>query len=116
MSDYEREARKAHLDALREQGEALREALARLNERLFTGPECQGSCGGRVVSSAVGQPMGRIAGETGAPSENTRHMMDQARDAAETIRTELAAISNGDVAAYREALIAAGYTPFGGGS
>ena len=45
-------------DALREQGDALREALARLNERLFTGPECQGSCGGRVVASAVGPAHG----------------------------------------------------------
>jgi hypothetical protein len=68
------------------------------------------------VSSPVGQPIGRIVAENGPPSENTRHMMDQARGAAGTILSEVSALAEGDVEAYRQALITAGYTPFGGGS
>jgi photosystem II stability/assembly factor-like uncharacterized protein len=103
-------------ETLREQGEALKDALEALKRRLFMGPECQGSCGGAVVSSPVGQPIGRIVAENGPPSENTRHMMDQARGAAGTILSEVSALAEGDVEAYRQALITAGYTPFGGGS
>ncbi len=101
-------------DDLRQEGQDLREALRALNQRLFTGPECQGSCGGDVVADVIAQPIGRITGEDGAPSENTRTMIDQAVAAAETIRSELAAIIDGSVAAYRAALISAGYTPIGG--
>jgi len=101
-------------DALREQGETLRGELQALNERLFTGPECQGGCGGDVVADLIGRPMERVAGETGGPSANTIHMMNQARAAADTIESELEAISAGSVAAYTEALLEAGYTPFGG--
>jgi len=101
-------------DDLRQEGQDLREALRELNQRLFTGPECQGSCGGDVVADVIAQPIGRITGEDGAPSENTRTMIDQAVAAAETIRSELAAIIDGSVAAYRAALISAGYTPIGG--
>tara|TARA_B100000745_G_scaffold222034_1_gene148091 strand:- start:2514 stop:5567 length:3054 start_codon:yes stop_codon:yes gene_type:complete len=103
-------------DGLREEGQNLREALRALNQRLFTGPECQGSCGGDIVASVVDEPIGRITGEDGAPSENTRTMINQAVTAAETIRSELAAITDGSVAAYRAALISAGYTPIGGAS
>jgi hypothetical protein len=99
---------------LRQEGQGLWDALHTLEERLFTGPECQGSCGGDVVADVIAQPIGRITGEDGAPSENTRTMIDQAVAAAETIRSELAAIIDGSVAAYRAALISAGYTPIGG--
>ena len=102
-------------ETLRAQGEALRTELGVLDERLFTGAECQGMCGGDVVASAVGQPMGRITGGTGGPSENTRHMMDQAGAAADTIVSEITAVADGSVAQYRDALLAAGYTPFGVG-
>ena len=101
-------------DDLRQEGQGLWDALHTLDERLFTGPECQGSCGGDVVADVIPQPIGRITGEDGAPSENTRTMIDQAVAAAETIRSELAAIIDGSVAAYRAALISAGYTPIGG--
>ena len=56
----------------------------------------------------------RVTGETGGPSANTVHMMNQASAAADIIENELAAISDGPVADYRAALQAAGYTPFGG--
>lgn len=101
-------------DALREQGETLQSELRALNERLFTGAECQGGCGGEVVADLIGRPTGRITSDTGGPSANTMHMMNQARAAADTIETELSAVTGGAVSAYRTALQTAGYTPFGG--
>jgi hypothetical protein len=41
-------------------------------------------------------------------------MIDQAAAAAQTIRSEVDAVIEGKVAAYRAALISAGYTPLGG--
>jgi photosystem II stability/assembly factor-like uncharacterized protein len=99
--------------ALREQGENVRDAIRLLLERHFTGPECQGGCRGIVTAQAVGAPEGRIAGEVAAPSANTRLMIEQARSAAETIVGEIDALMNSEVASYRAALRAAGYTPFG---
>ncbi|MDX1495256.1 MAG: hypothetical protein R3253_14415, partial [Longimicrobiales bacterium] len=100
-------------DALREQGERLMEAIEELNRRHFTGPECQGMCRGDVTVQLVGAPMGRIAGEDGPPSENTRVMMEQARAAADEIVSEIQDLMSTEVEAYRTALLAAGYTPFG---
>jgi photosystem II stability/assembly factor-like uncharacterized protein len=100
-------------DRLREGGESLAQALEALDRRFFTGPECQGMCGRDVLFGRVRQPLGRIAQEGGAPSANTRIMMDQARAAAETIVGEIDALMDGAVTEYREALRAAGYTPFG---
>ena len=100
---------------LREQGEALQEAIRIVLERHFTGPVCQGMCRGLLTIQTVEAPMGRISGETGAPSGNTRTMMDQARMAADEITQDIRRVMDGDVAAYRSALRAAGYTPFRGG-
>jgi len=101
-------------DVLRAQGGALQSELRALNERLFTGGECQGGCGGEVVSDLIGRPTGRIAGETGGPSANTIHMMNQARAAAVTLEREVSAVLEGGVSAFRTRLQEAGYTPFGG--
>ncbi|MDX1647303.1 MAG: hypothetical protein R3304_09180 [Longimicrobiales bacterium] len=100
-------------DDLREQGEALRETVDALLERHFTGPECQGMCRGDPTVERVEAPVGRIADEDGPPSENTRAMMSQARDAARQILDEVESVMQTEVAAYRTALLAAGYTPFG---
>lgn len=100
---------------LREEGERVRESVRELQERHFTGPECQGSCGGPVTVRLVGAPMGRITGEQGAPSANTRTMIEQAREAAETITRDVSALLDTRVAAYRSSLVDAGYTPFGDG-
>ena len=99
--------------ALREQGRTLAASLTGIMERHFTGPTCQGMCRGFLTIQTVQAPAGRISGETGPPSENTRTMMRQAHEAAEIILADIAAIMDGDVAAYRDALRAAGYTPFG---
>lgn len=101
-------------DTLREQGRALRTTLNQAMEELFTGPECQGGCGREALASGVGSPMGRIMGESGAPSENTRTMMSQSAATASMLERRVSALMAGDVATYRQALIAAGYTPFGG--
>lgn len=98
---------------LRDQGARVRSAIRSLLERHFTGPECQGGCRGLVTVQRVQAPMGRIAGEPGAPSPNTRTMMQQAREAADLITGDAHALLTGDVAAFRDALRAAGYTPFG---
>jgi photosystem II stability/assembly factor-like uncharacterized protein len=98
---------------LREQGRILAASLTSLMERHFTGPTCQGMCRGFLTIQTVQAPMGRITGETGPPSENTRTMMRQAREAADLILADIAAIMGSEVAAYRDALRAAGYTPFG---
>lgn len=101
--------------ALREQGEAVQEAIEGLLVRHFTGPECQGMCRGDPTAGLVGAPMGRIRAETGAPSENTRIMMRQAREAADRIVSEVETVMDAQVEAFRTALLAAGYTPFGEG-
>ena len=98
---------------LREQGERLQQAVENVLQRHFTGPECQGGCGGDVTADLVRAPLGRIADERGGPSPHTRTMIEQARAAAQTITTEVDALMAADVAAYRTALQAAGYTPFG---
>lgn len=100
-------------DALREQGEALRDGIDALMEEHFTGPECQGMCRGRVTVELVGAPLGRITDEGGAPSENTRVMMRQATEAADRIVTDIRGLLDVEAEAYRTALLAAGYTPFG---
>jgi len=99
--------------ALREQGERLQTAIDALVQRHFTGPECQGMCRGDVSIGLVGAPMGRIADEDGAPSENTRIMMQQAQAAADRIVADIQDLLETQVEAYRTALLAAGYTPFG---
>jgi hypothetical protein len=101
-------------DDLRTQGRELLTLLRELMERHFSGPECQGLCRGDPTAGLVSRPLGRIAGERGEPSENTRHMMAQARQAAQTLRSDVTAVMDGEVARYRAALLAAGYTPFGG--
>lgn len=100
-------------EALREQGVSARDAVTEVLQRHFTGPECQGNCRGLLLSQLVGAPIGRISGDDGPPSANTRTMMRQARDAAETILADVRGVMETEVAAYRTALRAAGYTPFG---
>ena len=98
-------------ESLRTAGEELRAEARGLMERHFTGPECQGMCGGDPTAGAVRQPIGRIVGDQGPPSSNTRIMIEQAESAAATIGTDVDALFDGAVADYREALRAAGYSP-----
>jgi photosystem II stability/assembly factor-like uncharacterized protein len=101
---------------LRSQGQGVRAALEDLLVRHFTGPTCQGMCRGTVTARTVSAPLGRITGDPSGPSPHTRVMMQQARDAAAVILAEVEAVQEGALVQFREALRAAGYTPFGGGS
>ncbi len=100
-------------DALREQGEALADSLQALVEAVWTGPACPGLCREPVPADAVDRPIGALASAAGAPSENEEIMMRQAREAASDIEARVEAVMAGPVAAYRQALLDAGYSPFG---
>ena len=98
--------------ALREVGEDVLEELESVMRSLFTGPECQGLCPNRTLSRLVRAPIQRIVGDEGAPSENTRRMMEQARSATDEIVAGVSSIMDGAVAEYRERVRAAGLVPF----
>jgi photosystem II stability/assembly factor-like uncharacterized protein len=104
----------AEHEELRDQGIALREALRQALQRLFTGPECRGLCRFDVVADAVRAPMRALGSAEGAPSGNEEIMMRQAVEAAREIEEVVGSLMAGDVARYRDALLAAGYTPFSG--
>ena len=97
--------------ALREQGGELRDELTELNERLFTGPECQGGCSRSTVVSRVRAPMRKLNSALGAPTPTDRLAISYAEAALEELLGALASVMDGPVAAFRQALVAAGYTP-----
>ncbi|MEJ2204253.1 MAG: hypothetical protein P8170_09095 [Gemmatimonadota bacterium] len=99
---------------LREQGTSLQAALREAMERLFTGPDCRGLCSFDTVADAVRAPMRALGSAEGAPSDNEEIMMRQAENAAREIDEVVGSLLAGDVARYRDALVAAGYTPFAG--
>ena len=81
-------------------------------ERLFTGPTCQGICGGDTPASTVRGLGYGLGSSPGAPTPNERVKMDQARAAVERIVGEVNALFRDQVEPLRRALVAAGYTPF----
>jgi len=97
---------------LREAGEALRTALEEALETLFTGPSCQGICGGDPVASRIRRPLSILQSSVDAPSPNDRLAMAQAEEALREVIAAVNALFEGDVAEYREMLRQAGYTPF----
>jgi hypothetical protein len=99
---------------LRDQGTGLREILQQAMERLFTGPECRGLCRFEVVADVVRAPMRALGSAEGAPSGNEEVMMRQAEEAAREIEEAVGSLMAEDVARFRDALVAAGYTPFAG--
>lgn len=97
--------------SLREQSEALHRELVALNERLFTGPNCQGICGGTPVASRVRAPLRKLNSALDAPSATDRLAMAQAHAALDELLEAINTVMEGPVEAFRSALIAAGYTP-----
>jgi hypothetical protein len=97
---------------LREAGEALKAALEEALETLFTGPSCQGICGGDPVVSLIRRPLSILQSSVDAPSRNDRLAMAQAEEALREVMGAVNALFEEDVAAYREILRQAGYTPF----
>lgn len=98
-------------DELRAMGEALREELNRANQRLFTGPECQGGCGGSAVADRVRAPQRKLSSSMDAPSETDRLAMAHAEAAVEELVEEFRRVMDGPAEEFRRALAARGHTP-----
>jgi hypothetical protein len=98
---------------LETEGEALRETLEGLLQRLFTGPECQGICGrSRLPANTVRRPMRSLGNSPDAPTANERMMLSQAREVLRSIVGDVNAALDGEVSAYSRRLQEAGYSPF----
>jgi hypothetical protein len=97
---------------LEEVGGTLKAALEEALETLFTGPSCQGICGGDPVASLIRQPLSILQSSVDAPSPNDRLAMARAEEALREVIGAVNALFEEDVAAYREMLRQAGYTPF----
>lgn len=88
---------------------SLAEALERFEEEAFTGPECQGICGGMVQQSAVSLPVRVLTSSWEAPSAHERTLMDQG------LRTAVGIVERGNalmvdrVTALSSSLTDAGY-------
>jgi hypothetical protein len=95
-------------DTLREQGEAVKSALESAMERLFTGPECQGICGGDPVAGAVRTPLSLLSSSAAAPSPNDRAAMARAVEALTIVVMEVNRVLREEVDPFRNALAAAG--------
>lgn len=108
LEDVEGEA-----PALVEQGQAVRDAVQGALEELFTGPTCQGICGGRPVFSPVGRAARVLGSSTAAPGPNDALLVAQAESAIREIVTRVNALFAEDVAAYRQALVQAGVVGLG---
>jgi hypothetical protein len=99
-------------ETLRASGVELEQALETLIQRLFTGPECQGICGGNPLAAPIREAMFRLSSSPEAPSATDLLAMDQARSALQIVLDEVNTIMGGDVATFRNRLVEAGYTPF----
>ncbi|HSG48344.1 MAG TPA: hypothetical protein VLA43_11060, partial [Longimicrobiales bacterium] len=93
------------------QGRALRNELTALQERLFTGAPCQGICPGDPVAAAIGQPLFRLRSGKGAPTPVEELLLARASEALDRVLAEVNQVLSGSVAAFRDALLEAGYTP-----
>ena len=96
--------------ALQEQGGELIDELTALNERLFTGPECQGGCGRTALANRVWAPTRKLNSALGAPTPTDRLAISHAEAALEELLAAVASVMDGPVEAFRQALVAAGYT------
>jgi len=97
---------------LRESGRALEDTLQQAMERLFSGPTCQGICGGEPLASSVRGILFRLSSSPRAPSATDRLAMEQAREALGTVVDEVNNLMSEQVENYRRMLQDAGYTPF----
>ncbi|HZD06287.1 MAG TPA: hypothetical protein VE173_15360, partial [Longimicrobiales bacterium] len=98
--------------SLRQRGVALRDTLEAVDGRLFSGPGCQGICGGEPVASRVGAPRRRIASTPGAPTPLERLMMDQAHAALAEVVDEVNRVLRDHVAPWARAVRSSGVAPF----
>lgn len=97
---------------LRRGGEELKARLEGALERLFTGPACQGICGGTPVASPIRQALSMLGSSFDEPSPNDRAAMGLARDALAEVIREVNSLFETDLAEYRGMLLDSGHTPF----
>jgi hypothetical protein len=93
-------------------GEALRDTLEAAMETLFTGPQCQGICGGDPVASQIRSPLRLLGSSLDAPSPNDRLAMVQGREALEEVVATVNRLLAEEVAPFAGRLEEAGYSPF----
>ncbi len=98
--------------ALSDRGRALRDTIDARMQAWFTGPECQGICGGDVLASSIRAPLFGVAGRYGAPTGTDRIRMGHAQAALDDLIVGVNALFRDHVDPYRDALRAAGFTPF----
>jgi len=99
-------------DGLAGEGQALADTIDGALEELFTGPRCQGICGGSTPFDEVRQAYFVLSSSRSAPSANDEAYRERARRALERIVEEVNRIFSGPVADFRRSLEAEGYTPF----
>ncbi len=97
---------------LRDTGASLEETLQGAMERLFSGPSCQGICGGDPVAGPVRQALSRLESSPRGPSATDRLAMDRAEEALRTVVDEVNGLMAEEVAEFRRMLLEAGHTPF----
>jgi len=97
---------------LAEAADELEATVGEALERLFTGPPCQGICGGDPVASAIRRPLSLLGSSQGEPSPNERLAMDQAEQALDRVIGEVNRILSQEAAPFQARLQEAGYTPF----
>lgn len=97
---------------VREAGDRLNTRIQEVLERLFTGPSCQGICGGNPVAAPIRAPLSRLGSSLDAPSPTDLLAMEQAQAALELVVDEVNVLFEGDIAAFRTMLQDAGFTPF----
>jgi photosystem II stability/assembly factor-like uncharacterized protein len=96
--------------ALVEQGEAVRDGLTEVREALFTGPSCQGICGGVTQMSLIQTAARTLGSSTAAPGDNDRIHVHRAEEATAEIVRQVNRVFAEHVDPYRQALAAAGFT------
>ena len=99
-------------DALSEEGRTVSEVVRGLLEMHYTGPECQGGCGGQATVRQVQAAAGPLATSWDAPTANELDAMNNAGAALATILDDVNAVFQGDIARFRQQLEAVGFTLF----
>ncbi|HSR41318.1 MAG TPA: hypothetical protein VLL48_04080, partial [Longimicrobiales bacterium] len=102
----------AGADGLRDSGKVLLDTLRGLEEALFTGPDCQGICGGDGRASRIVSAYFTLASSGAAPTLNDEIAMDHALVALRTVVGRVNEVFAEDVARFRAELDEEGFSLF----
>jgi hypothetical protein len=92
------------------EGQRLRDELSLLNEELFVGPTCQGSCGVTTTLARVRAGNRGIGSSAAPPGENDRIAMEQAHAALEEIVSRVDGMFENGLRSYRDSLRSSDFT------